>query len=334
MRFFLNKNWRRARSATFAATAVCLAAIAAGNALSDAKAAAAGATSGAAAQNQTVKKSPSKPAKRPLTPLTPEERFAPKTPFSAPAMPLVAHRGFSHKFPENTLSSFRGAIAAGADGCEFDVRKTRDGKIIVLHDATLSRTAKAPRVRDAARASITKVAALTLAEVSTFDAGARKGSQFAGERVPTLREVFELIAPTGLEINVEIKDSVIPYFAIGDKVSALVDEFDLEQRVTLSSFNHCSLAWLRQNGSMVRTGVLFGDILYEPWNYAAQIWATALHPHLHYVDYVFNLIDEAHANLLDVNVWTVNEPDDIRRMIARGVDAIITNYPERVLARR
>ncbi|MDR1514029.1 MAG: hypothetical protein LBS56_11240, partial [Propionibacteriaceae bacterium] len=132
----------------------------------------------------------------------------------------------------------------------------------------------------------------------------------------------------------EIKDSVVPYFGIGDQVSQLIDEFDLGARSTLSSFNHCSLAWLRQNGSMVRTGVLFADVMYEPWHYAAQIWATALHPNLSYVDYVFNLIEEAHAALLDVNVWTVNEPADIDRMIARGVDTIITDCPHLVLERR
>jgi glycerophosphoryl diester phosphodiesterase len=234
-----------------------------------------------------------------------------------------AHRGASGHAPENTLAAFRRAVDLGADGVELDVQLSSDGELVVIHDETLERTTDGHGwVKDH-----------SLAELKALDASAGWDG-FAGEPLVTLREVFDLLAPTGLEINVEIKDSVIPYFAIGDKVSSLVDEYDLGPRVTLSSFNHCSLAWLRQNGSMVRTGVLFADVLYEPWHYAAQIWATALHPHWRYVDYVFNLIEEAHANLLDVNVWTVNEPDDIRRMVGRGVDAIITNYPERVVEAR
>jgi glycerophosphoryl diester phosphodiesterase len=234
-----------------------------------------------------------------------------------------AHRGASGHAPENTLAAFRKAIELGADGIELDVQLSADDELVVIHDETLERTTSGSGwVKD-----------YPLDELRALDASSGQAA-FAGERIPTLREVFELVAPTGLEVNVEIKDSVIPYFAIGDKVSALVDEFDFGSRVTLSSFNHCSLAWLRQNGSMVRTGVLFGDILYEPWTYGAQIWATALHPHFRYVDYVFNLVEEAHPALMDVNVWTVTEPDDIRRMIARGVDAIITNYPERVMELR
>jgi glycerophosphoryl diester phosphodiesterase len=234
-----------------------------------------------------------------------------------------AHRGASGHAPENTLAAFALAVELGADGVELDVQLTSDREMVVIHDETLDRTTSgAGWVKD-----------LTLAEIKALDASyGRTG--FAGEKVPTLREVFDLLKPTDLTINVEIKDSVIPYFGLGDAVSQLVDEYDLGHRVVLSSFNHCSLAWLRQNGSMVKTGVLFGDVLFEPWNYAAQIWATALHPAYSYADYVFNLVEEAHNALLDVNVWTVNEPEDIERMIDRGVDAIITNYPERVVQAR
>jgi len=233
-----------------------------------------------------------------------------------------AHRGGGGA-PENTLAAFRRACELGADGVEFDVQLTADGQPVVIHDETLERTTTGHGwVKDQ-----------TLAQLKQLDASAGC-SEYAGERIPTLREVFELLAPTTLELNVEIKDSIVHYFALGDKVSQLVDEFGLGQRVTLSSFNHCSLAWLRQNGSLVRTGLLFGDTMFEPWDYATHIWATALHPPLPYVDYVFNLIDESHAAHLDVNVWTVNEPADIERMIDRGVDRIITDYPERVLALR
>ncbi|MDR1818374.1 MAG: hypothetical protein LBR07_09470 [Puniceicoccales bacterium] len=328
MRFFLNKNWRRARSATFAATAVCLAAIAAGNALSDAKAAAAGATSGAAAQNQTVKKSPSKPAKRPLTPLTPEERFAPKTPFSAPAMPLVAHRGFSHKFPENTLSSFRGAIAAGADGCEFDVRKTRDGKIIVLHDATLSRTAKAPRVRDAARASITKVAALTLAEVSTFDAGARKGSQFAGERVPTLDATLALLAKSTCRPVVEIKVENIE-----EAVIAALKRAEVFEKAVVISFSKTVVKKLRALEPRLTVAWLCGAERGETTLVADALTRDARAIGVNMLDMEHSrltqpLVAELRKRGFTVWAWTVDKPERAALLRQWGVASITTNRPD------
>jgi glycerophosphoryl diester phosphodiesterase len=234
-----------------------------------------------------------------------------------------AHRGASALAPENTMAAFRQAVELGVDGIEFDVQLTADEEVVVIHDETLDRTTNGQGwVKDYA-----------LADLKRLDAsGGRDG--FAGERIPTLREVLALVAPTGLEVNIEVKNTVVSYFGLSDKVTGLVHEFGLESRVIVSSFNHCSLAWLRQSGSMVKTGLLFQDVLYEPWVYAAQLWATSLHPHYRYVDYVFNLIDEAHVALLDVNVWTVNEPHDIDRMISRGVDGIITDHPERVLERR
>jgi glycerophosphoryl diester phosphodiesterase len=221
------------------------------------------------------------------------------------------------------LAAFETALELGADGLELDVQLTADEEVVVIHDETLERTTNGRGwVKDH-----------TLEALRRLDAsGGRDG--FAGERLPTLREVLELVAPTEAELNIELKNNVVSYFGLSDKVCHLVDEYGMESRVIVSSFNHCTLAWLRQSGSMVRTGLLFQDVLYEPWTYAAQLWATSLHPHYRYVDYVFNLIDEAHLALLDVNTWTVNEEADIDRVIARGVDGIITDRPELALARR
>lgn len=234
-----------------------------------------------------------------------------------------AHRGGAGRAPENTMAAFAAAVALGVDGLELDVQLTADEEVVVIHDETVDRTTDGSGwVKDH-----------TLAALRRLDASAGRPG-FAGERIPTLREVFDLVAPTGVELNIELKNSVVPYFGLPDKVSQMIAEYGLESRVIVSSFNHCTLAWLRQGGSMVRTGLLFQDVLYEPWVYAAQLWVTALHPNYRYIDYVFNLVDEAHLALLEVNAWTVNDEHDIDRMIARGVDGIITDCPELALARR
>jgi len=236
---------------------------------------------------------------------------------------IFAHRGASAYAPENTIAAFSLAEQMGADGVELDVQMTSDGEIVVIHDETVDRTTNGQGwVKD-----------LTLAQIKRFDAS-MGNEEYAGERIPTLDEVFDCLAESQMMINIEIKDSQVLYPELAEKVLEMIDERDWEYRINLSSFNHMTLAHIRQIGSLAYTGVLFQDVLYEPWNYAHQLWATALHPHFLYVDTVQNLIEEAHNSLLEINTWTVNEVADIDRMLARGVDGIITNYPDRALERR
>ena len=230
---------------------------------------------------------------------------------------IWAHRGASGQAPENTLAAFRRACQQGADGIELDVQLSADGELVVIHDESLERTTDGRGwVKDH-----------SLAQLKRLDASCGLAG-FAGEGIPTLRQALEFLAGTGLEINVELKDSVVPYPGLPDQASQLIDEFDLGDRVTLSSFNHCSLDWLRRNRATTRIGVLFTDVLYEPWDYAARLGAVALHPGVDHVDWSAELVDASHAAGLEVNVWTANRPADIARMIGRGVDRVITDYPD------
>ena len=236
---------------------------------------------------------------------------------------VFAHRGASAYAPENTLAAFRLAHDMGADGVELDVQLTKDGEVVVIHDETLDRTTDGTGwVKDH-----------TLTQIKELNASGGNAA-YPHERIPTLDEVFDVLADSPLAINIEIKDSLIPYPGIAERVLEMVDQRNWEYRITLSSFNHMTLAHIRQIGSLAYTGVLFADVLYEPWNYAHQLWATALHPHFRYVDAVPSVVAEAHNSLLEINAWTVNELDDIDRMLSRGVDGIITNYPDRALDRR
>ncbi|MDR2931023.1 MAG: glycerophosphodiester phosphodiesterase [Propionibacteriaceae bacterium] len=236
---------------------------------------------------------------------------------------VFAHRGASAYAPENTAAAFRLAMEMGADGVELDVQMTRDGEVVVIHDETLDRTTTGHGwVKDH-----------TLDQLRGLNASMGDDA-FPDERIPTLDDVFDLLADSSMMINIEIKDSLIAYPGLADKVLAMIDQRDWEYRIIVSSFNHMTLAYIRQVGSLMNTGVLFQDVLFEPWNYAHQVWATALHPNLAYVDAVPDLLHESRNSLLEVNVWTVDEVTDIDRMIERGVDGIITNYPDRAVARR
>lgn len=236
---------------------------------------------------------------------------------------IWAHRGASADAPENTLPAFALAIDQGADGIELDVQLTHDGRVVVIHDETLDRTTNGHGwVKDH-----------SLAELKRLDASAgRPGSP--PTTIPTLDEVFELIERSPLAVNIELKDSRVPYPGLPEKVLDLIQRRGWNHRVMISSFNHMTLARVRQLDSSTSTGLLFADVLYEPWNYAQQLWATALHPNLAYVDYVPDVVAEAHSYLLEVNVWTVDQADDIDRMLAAGVDGIISDYPARARQRR
>ncbi len=231
------------------------------------------------------------------------------------------HRGASAYAPENTLPAFALAREMGAVGVELDVQLSADGRLVCIHDETLDRTTdgRGP------------VGTRTLDELRSYDAS-NGISGFDRVPIPTLDEVFELFAGTSMVVNVELKNSVIPYHGLEEAVLALVDSAGVADRVVLSTFNHLSLAKLHQLGSPAPTAMLFGEPLFRPWRYAQTLSVAAIHPPHQYLKFVPRLVAKAHAVGLAVNPWTVNEVDDMRRMISLGADAIITNYPDRAAA--
>ncbi|MBI3894013.1 MAG: glycerophosphodiester phosphodiesterase, partial [Candidatus Wallbacteria bacterium] len=145
---------------------------------------------------------------------------------------VIAHRGYSAVYPENTMRSFREAIAAGADAIEMDVQTTADGRLVVLHDDVLDRTSdgKGP------------VGALTLEQVKRLDAGRWKGARFAGERIPTLDEVLELSRGTGVGLVVEAKTPYALDPRLAGRIVELLDRAGVTSRTILQSFDHRPLA--------------------------------------------------------------------------------------------
>ncbi len=235
------------------------------------------------------------------------------------AAQVWAHRGASGYAPENTLESFALAAEQGADAIELDVQLSRDGELVVIHDETTDRVSgKKAWVKD-----------LTLKELKELNVSLPHPEGYAVTRIPTLREVYELIRPTGLNINVEIKSSIVWYPQIEEKVLALTVQMGMEERVIYSSFNHYSLVKLKELDPSVKTGMLYEDVLIGAAPYARNtVHVEALHPALYHLqdpDYVRT----AHEYGLETHVWTVNEPEHLRMCIEMGVEAVITNYPDR-----
>ena len=238
-----------------------------------------------------------------------------------PDVSIFAHRGASDAAPENTLPAFARAVEQGADGIELDVHLSRDGELVVIHDETLDRTTDgAGWVQDR-----------TLAELRALRADNGLPG-FAEARIPTLREVLDLLRPTDLLLNIELKTSLVWYEGIEAKTLALVAEYGMQDRVIYSSFNHYSVETVRRLAPQARTAYLFSDILIDIEGQAAARGVGGLHPGLWNVR-MRDFLPRYLASGLAVRVWTVNEEADLRWLLQAGAD-VITNRPALAVAVR
>ncbi|CAM4045544.1 glycerophosphodiester phosphodiesterase [Cohnella lubricantis] len=231
----------------------------------------------------------------------------------------IAHRGASAYCPENTMAAFKRALELGATGIETDVQMTSDGQLVLIHDEQLKRTTGSPKL----------VKDVTLDELKQLDAGSWFSPQFAGERIPTLRELLELVKPhDGVMVNIELKNTIVLYPGMEEAVMEEIRYQGMSDRIVLSSFNHYSLAHCKQLAPEVRTGILYMEGLYEPWEYAARIGADALHA------YHYAVLPEWAAQAAERGIvyhpWTVNEPAEMQRLLSAGAAGIITDYPDRL----
>jgi glycerophosphoryl diester phosphodiesterase len=224
----------------------------------------------------------------------------------------IAHRGASSRFPENTLKAFAAAMDAGAQMCELDVHLTIDGTVVVIHDETVERTTDG---RGAVRS-------MTLEELKRLDAGIRFGGEFAGERIPTLEEVMTL-AEGRCGLNIEIKSA-----GVERKVCELIVGRRALATAMISSFDWDALAVVRHFQPRVRVGLLASQWPARLVGAAFELKAESINPRSDIV--TEDLCIAAHERNLSVYTWTVDEPAEMRRLIAFGVDGIMTNYPERL----
>ena len=236
---------------------------------------------------------------------------------------VFAHRGASGYAPENTLEAFALAVQMGAHGVELDAHLTRDGEIVVAHDEAVD------RVSDGTG----RIADMTLAELKRLNFNKTHPEYVSRSEIPTLREVFRLLGPAGLAVNVELKNSYIDYPGLERKVIELAGEEDILDRVLFSSFNHYSMQRIKAMDRRFYCGLLYEATLIRPWDYAAALGMDALHPHFSeaLVPTPGEECREAHRCGLEVNTWTVNTEEDLRAVICAGADRVISNYPDRAL---
>jgi glycerophosphoryl diester phosphodiesterase len=235
---------------------------------------------------------------------------------------FYAHRGAKAVAPENTIPAFEQALAMGVDGIELDVQCSKDGQLVVMHDFTVDKTTNGHG----------PVVDFSAAELAVLDAGSHFRPSFAGVGVPTLSDVLDVVGDR-CRLNVEIK-SRDEYG--GTEVEPLVELMrarNLFEQILVSSFNPVTLIKLRHLAPKVSIGLLY----YRPLPlYLQNAWLgpiidpQALHPSSGLVD--AELMAFARARSLDVNVWTVNEVPEAERLLALGVNAIISDVPDRLMA--
>ena len=249
--------------------------------------------------------------------------------------PLVmAHRGGRALWPENTLYAFEQAVEMGVDVLEMDIHTTADSVPVIMHDDTVDRTTNGSG----------PILSFTLDELQALDAGYTwspdEGQTFPyrgqGITVPTLEEVFAAFpdVPLNIEIKQEEPSMVAPF-------CQLIHDHDLVDQVLVASFHEETIEEFRATCPEVATSTstsetvalfalsrLFLEDTYSPPAEAAQVpeYRSGLHV------LAPRFVDAAHNRHLEVHAWTINEEDDMERMISLGVDGIITDYPDRLLA--
>lgn len=232
-----------------------------------------------------------------------------------------AHRGASGHAPQNTLAAFLLAAEIGADGIELDVHLSADGEAVVIHDDTVDATTNGQG----------RVSAMTLAELKALDAGSWFDPRFAGERIPTLQEVFDAVGQR-LLINVEIKVEA-GYHPPDQEAETvrLIEDNNLVERVIISSFSISSLRRVCRLNPSIALGLLYARVETPFFPTLARLLGAryeALHPQFSLVDARY--MEKARRRGLHVNAWTANEVSDMRRLIDIGANGIITNYPDRL----
>ena len=229
-----------------------------------------------------------------------------------------AHRGFSGNYPENTMLAFRKALEAGCEGMEFDVHLTADRQIVIVHDERIDRTSdRQGYVKD-----------MTYEELCKADFSYRWKGQVPFQRIPTLEEYFELVKDRDILSNIELKTGVFEYPGIEQAVYDLIQTYHMEDRVVISSFNHHSVMRMKQLDPTLTCGFLSETWILDAGDYVQRHGIEAYHPAYYMLTDPEAADLQAHGR--QINTWTVNQPEDIRRMISLQVDGIIGNYPDRV----
>ncbi|MFC0597012.1 glycerophosphodiester phosphodiesterase [Streptomyces palmae] len=245
----------------------------------------------------------------------------------------VSHRGASAYAPENTLAAVDAAHDLGITWVENDVQRTKDGKLIIMHDTTLNRTTDVEQVfPDRAP---WKISDFTLAEIERLDAGSWFGPEFAGQRVPTLHAYMKRVSDNHQKLLMELKSPEL-YPGIEEQTlrelrnDGWLDRRHVKQRLIVQSFNAQAVKTVHQLRPDIKTGFLGTPSLADLPAYAE--FSDQINPSHTTIDagYVaaVHALRGPHGDPLEVYTWTVNDGPTAVRLAQQGVDGIITNTPD------
>lgn len=231
-------------------------------------------------------------------------------------MKVYAHRGYSGRFPENTMLAFREAEKTGCYGIELDVQTTKDGVVVIIHDETLERVSDGKGfVRD-----------YTYEELKKFNVAQLWDGRYGVQEIPTFEEYCAWVRGTKLVTNVEIKSGVFYYEELEEKTVALIKKYGLEGRMLLSSFNHLSIVKTKKLAPEMAVGALLDHQgLGNAGYYCHEYGFDCYHPGIKGLNQA--TVDNCRKYGITVNVWTVNDMGDLERIDGWGCDGAITNYP-------
>ena len=230
-------------------------------------------------------------------------------------MKVYAHRGYSGRYPENTMLSFQKAAETGCDGIELDVQLTRDGTVVVIHDEAVDRTTDGTGL----------VKDYTFEELRKLDAGTIKGGRYGFCPVPSFEEYCEWASQYGFVTNVEIKTGVYYYEDIEEKTLEIIKKYHLEDRVMFSSFNHVSLLKAKELEPDIACGILVDDELGNAGYYCSQYGFECYHPNGAKLSGA--VAESCARHGIKINAWTINDMALLERLGDLNCSGAITNYP-------
>lgn len=232
---------------------------------------------------------------------------------------IIAHRGFSGSYPENTMLAFQKAVEAGCDGIELDVHLSKDGEVVIIHDEHFQRVTGG---------RIGEVRNFTLSELSQIDVSNGHPAAYGFTPIPSLKEYFTYVKEQRIFTNIELKNTIVEYPGLEEKVIKLIYEYGLEERVLLSSFNHQSMVKSKKLSPITKCAFLVACHMCDAGAYARRYGVDYINPLFTFVN--DQNMAEMGRNGIEVQAWTVNEEEDMKSMLSHNVFAIITNYPDKL----
>ena len=234
-------------------------------------------------------------------------------------MKIIAHRGYSGLYPENTMLAFQKAAEAGADEIELDVQLSKDGRVVVFHDETLDRlTGQKGFIRDFRFEELEK---LNSAQVV-------HGDKFGFNPIPSLDEYFAWVKNTNMVTNIELKNSKFYYEELEENTMALISKYALEDRVYFSSFNHVSLLKCKRLNSAIPCGALANaNMALENAGYCVRSNGLDFyHPHFSLLNQETVVNCQKHG--VEINTYTVNDMAGLLRVQSWNCRGIISDFPD------